>query len=50
MNYQDTVSWMFQQLPMYQNKGKSAFKKDLSNTLKLSKHLRKPHERFKNKR
>ncbi|WP_339752894.1 folylpolyglutamate synthase/dihydrofolate synthase family protein [uncultured Winogradskyella sp.] len=47
MNYQDTVSWMFQQLPMYQNKGKSAFKKDLSNTLKLSKHLRKPHERFK---
>ena len=47
MNYQDTVSWMFQQLPMYQNKGKSAFKKDLTNTLKLSKHLKEPQERFK---
>lgn len=47
MNYQDTVDWMFQQLPMYQNKGKKAFKKDLSNTLKLSKHLGEPHKRFK---
>ncbi|MBC3847563.1 bifunctional folylpolyglutamate synthase/dihydrofolate synthase [Winogradskyella echinorum] len=47
MNYQDTVNWMFQQLPMYQNKGKSAFKKDLTNTLKLSQHLREPHTRFK---
>ncbi len=47
MNYQDTVSWMFQQLPMYQNKGKSAFKKDLTNTLKLSEHLGEPHNRFK---
>ncbi|WP_400081147.1 bifunctional folylpolyglutamate synthase/dihydrofolate synthase [Winogradskyella sp. R77965] len=47
MNYQDTVSWMFQQLPMYQNKGNSAFKKDLTNTLKLSKHIGEPHERFK---
>jgi dihydrofolate synthase/folylpolyglutamate synthase len=47
MNYQDTVGWMFQQLPMYQNKGKSAFKKDLSNTYKLSKHLKEPQEGFK---
>jgi dihydrofolate synthase/folylpolyglutamate synthase len=47
MNYQDTVSWMFQQLPMYQNKGNSAFKKDLSNTLKLSKHLKEPQNKFR---
>ena len=47
MNYKDTVRWMFQQLPMYQNKGKSAFKKDLSNTYKLSKHLKEPQEGFK---
>jgi dihydrofolate synthase/folylpolyglutamate synthase len=47
MNYQDTVNWMFQQLPMYQNKGNSAFKKDLVNTLKFSKHLGEPHEQFK---
>ncbi|NRD24713.1 bifunctional folylpolyglutamate synthase/dihydrofolate synthase [Winogradskyella litoriviva] len=47
MNYLDTVNWMFQQLPMYQNKGKSAFKKDLSNTIKLAKHLNHPENYFK---
>lgn len=47
MNYQDTVSWMFQQLPMYQNKGKSAFKKDLTNSIHLSKHLGESENRFK---
>lgn len=47
MNYTDTVNWMFQQLPMYQNKGKSAFKKDLSNTIKLSVHLNHPEQQFK---
>ena len=47
MNYKDTLNWMFQQLPMYQNKGKSAFKKDLSNTHKFSEHLGEPHQGFK---
>ncbi|MDY2587415.1 bifunctional folylpolyglutamate synthase/dihydrofolate synthase [Winogradskyella aquimaris] len=47
MNYNGTVHWMFQQLPMYQNKGKSAFKKDLSNTLRLSVHLKHPEQKFK---
>ncbi|WP_179339998.1 bifunctional folylpolyglutamate synthase/dihydrofolate synthase [Winogradskyella ludwigii] len=47
MNYQDTVNWMFQQLPMYQNKGNSAFKKDLSNTINLAKHLNHPENGFK---
>ncbi|SDB54683.1 dihydrofolate synthase / folylpolyglutamate synthase [Flavobacteriaceae bacterium MAR_2010_188] len=47
MSYQDTVEWMFQQLPMYQNIGKSAFKKDLSNTVKLSSHLDNPEQNFK---
>ncbi len=47
MKYTDTVNWMFQQLPMYQNKGKSALKKDLSNTLKLSAHLNHPEQHFK---
>ena len=32
---------------MYQRVGKTAFKKDLSNTLKLSKHLNSPEENFK---
>ena len=47
MNYQDTINWMFNQLPMYQNKGKSAYKEDLSNTIKLSKHLNFPETKFK---
>ncbi|MBT8295347.1 MAG: bifunctional folylpolyglutamate synthase/dihydrofolate synthase [Gramella sp.] len=38
---------MFQQLPMYQRIGKQAFKKDLSNTLKLATHLDHPEKRFK---
>jgi dihydrofolate synthase/folylpolyglutamate synthase len=47
MNYQDTLNWMFSQLPMYQNQGKTAFKKDLSNSVKLSKHLNSPEQKFK---
>ncbi|WP_034041558.1 bifunctional folylpolyglutamate synthase/dihydrofolate synthase [Wocania ichthyoenteri] len=47
MTYQDTLDWMFSQLPMYQKQGKSAFKKDLSNTLKLAEHLNHPEHKFK---
>jgi dihydrofolate synthase/folylpolyglutamate synthase len=38
---------MFSQLPMYQKQGKTAFKKDLSNTLKLAKNLSNPERNFK---
>ena len=47
MNYQDTVNWMFKQLPMYQNQGKTAFKKDLTNTILLANHLKNPEHKFK---
>jgi dihydrofolate synthase/folylpolyglutamate synthase len=47
MKYQETLNWMFSQLPMYQNQGKTAFKKDLSNSVKLSKHLNFPEQKFK---
>jgi dihydrofolate synthase/folylpolyglutamate synthase len=47
MTYQDTLNWMFSQLPMYQKQGKTAFKKDLSNTLKLAKNLSNPERNFK---
>ena len=47
MTYQDTLNWMFSQLPMYQRQGKTAFKKDLSNTLKLAQHLNNPENKFK---
>ncbi len=42
MNYQETINWMFSQLPMYQTQGASAYKKDLTNTLLLAKHLNHP--------
>jgi len=46
MNYQETLDWMFSQLPMYQNLGKTAFKKDLTNSLLLSEHLNFPEKKF----
>jgi dihydrofolate synthase / folylpolyglutamate synthase len=42
MNYQETVDWMFNQLPMYQTQGASAFRKDLTNTNLLSEYLNHP--------
>jgi len=47
MTYQQTLDWMFAQLPMYQREGKAAFKKDLTNTLVFSKELNSPEKRFK---
>ena len=47
MTYQDTINWMFSQLPMYQHQGKTAFKKDLSNTFKFSEYLNFPEREFK---
>lgn len=32
---------------MYQRQGKTAFKKDLTNTLALAEHLKNPHKKFK---
>lgn len=46
-SYNDTVEWMFSQLPMYQRQGKSAFKKDLTNILQFAKHLDHPENKFK---
>ena len=42
MTYKETAEWMFEKLPMYQQQGKSAFRKDLTNTLLLAKHLENP--------
>lgn len=47
MNYQETINWMFNQLPMYQLQGASAYKKDLTNTHLLIAHLQNPQEKLK---
>lgn len=47
MSYQDTVNWMFKQLPMYQNQGKTAYKANLDNTHLLADYLNHPERNFK---
>ena len=47
MTYQETVNYLFSQLPMYQRQGKAAYKADLSNTLALCKSLGNPEKQFK---
>ena len=47
MNYQETINWMFNQLPMYQLQGASAYKKDLTNAYLLSNHLGNPEKNLK---
>lgn len=47
MDYKNTLKWMFSQLPMYQRQGNTAFRKDLTNSIALSKHLNFPESTFK---
>lgn len=47
MTYQETVNWMFKQLPIFQYQGKSAYKSDLTNTILLAEHLDNPQQHFK---
>lgn len=47
MNYQETVNWMFNQLPLYQFQGAIAYKEDLTNTVLLSKYLGNPEINLK---
>ena len=47
MNYQETLDYLFSQLPMYQRIGKAAYKADLSNTIALCKVLGNPERNFK---
>lgn len=47
MTYQETLDWMFVQLPMYQRQGAAAYKTDLSNTLLLVDRLKNPQNNFK---
>lgn len=47
MNYQETINWLFNQLPMYQLQGASAYKKDLTNTHLLIDYLDQPQQKLK---
>ena len=47
MNYQETLDYLFNALPMFQRVGASAYKADLTNTIALCSHLGNPQEQFK---
>ena len=46
MNYQETINWLFNQLPVYQIIGSKAYKADLSNTILLLNHLQNPEKKI----
>jgi len=47
LNYQQTLDWLFSQLPMYQRVGQAAYRKDLHNINLLADHLNHPENKFK---
>jgi dihydrofolate synthase / folylpolyglutamate synthase len=47
VSFQETVDFLYSQLPMYQRIGASAYKKDLTNIIALCKKLGNPHEKLK---
>ncbi len=47
MDYNETLQWMFSRLPMYQQQGATAYKKDLTNTLLLAEYLGHPEKKIK---
>ena len=47
MNYNETLNWMFNKLPMYQRIGASAYKADLNTTINIINYLDNPQDSFK---
>lgn len=46
-SYKKTIEYLFQKLPMYQREGTVAYKKDLTNTLKLCAIMDNPQDKLK---
>ena len=47
MTYQQTITYLFSRLPMYQKEGKIAYKSNIDNIVAASKTLSNPHNKFK---
>lgn len=47
MNYNETLNWMFNKLPMYQRIGAAAYKADLNNTIDILNYLNNPQDNFR---
>ena len=46
-NYEKTLQWMLSKLPMYQHKGKEAYRPDLSRMEAFCSHLNSPEKKIK---
>jgi dihydrofolate synthase/folylpolyglutamate synthase len=47
MNYQETINYLYSQLPLFTRDGASAYKADLINTIELLKRIDNPQHKFK---
>lgn len=47
MDYQDTLSYLYNSAPMFQQVGSSAYKEGLENTIALDEHLGHPHRSYR---
>src|SRR3954467_15377050 len=47
MNYQETVAYLYHQLPLFSRLGAAAIKKDLTNTIRICEALGNPQQQFK---
>lgn len=47
MNYQQTLEYLYNSVPMFQQVGGSAYKEGLENTYRLDEHFNHPHTQFK---
>lgn len=47
MNYQETLNYLYNSAPLFQNIGQGAYKEGLENTLKLDEYFKSPHKKFK---
>ncbi|NDE77875.1 MAG: bifunctional folylpolyglutamate synthase/dihydrofolate synthase [Chitinophagaceae bacterium] len=47
MNYQETIAYLYEKLPLFSRIGEAAYKKDLHNTIALCEKIQNPHQKIK---
>ncbi|MDO9633636.1 MAG: Mur ligase family protein, partial [Paludibacter sp.] len=47
MNYQETLQYLYDRLPVFHLVGSSAYKPGLENTVRILEHLDNPHQKFR---
>lgn len=47
MNYKETIEYLYNVTPLFQNIGKDAYKEGLGNTIELDNYFNHPHKKFK---